>query len=145
MEISVEATPITPFLEPETPAVPQKIPQPLPSFTGTVYLFGKGYDHNLVLDDTQLECAARVEEPISGRTLEVFTGEPGMQFYSFNHIEGVHKGKNNTTFSARSAFCLESQHFPNSPNQPNFPSAILNPGEKYTSYCHYKFDVRELF
>jgi len=107
--------------------------------------FGKGYDHNLVLDDTQLECAARVEEPISGRTLEVFTGEPGMQFYSFNHIEGVHKGKNNTTFSARSAFCLESQHFPNSPNQPNFPSAILNPGEKYTSYCHYKFDVRELF
>lgn len=103
--------------------------------------FGNGYDHNFVLDKNNLKIAARVEEPISGRTLEVFTDEPGIQFYSFNHIKGMHKGKNNIEFFPKSAFCLETQHFPNSPNQPNFPSVVLQPEQKYTSYCGYKFDV----
>jgi aldose 1-epimerase len=105
--------------------------------------FGKGYDHNFVLDKNDSECVAKVHEPISGRTLEVFTNEPGIQFYSFNHIDGIHQGKNNTKFFKRTAFCLETQHFPNSPNQSNFPSTILHPDEKYTSYCYYKFGVKE--
>lgn len=105
--------------------------------------FGKGYDHNFVLGKNNSECVAKVEESISGRTLEVFTNDPGIQFYSFNHIDGIHQGKNNTKFFERTAFCLETQHFPNSPNQPNFPSTILHPDEKYTSYCFYKFDVKK--
>ena len=105
-------------------------------------VFGKGYDHNFVLDATNLKCAARVIEPISGRTLEVFTSQPGIQFYSFNHVEGIHSGKNNTAFITRSAFCLETQHYPDSPNQHHFPSVILNPDEIYTSRTSYKFSVK---
>ena len=105
--------------------------------------FGKGYDHNFVLDKNNSEYVAKVEEPISGRTLEVFTNEPGIQFYSFNHINGIHQGKKDSKFFKRTAFCLETQHFPNSPNQDNFPSTLLHINEKYTSYCYYKFGIKK--
>jgi aldose 1-epimerase len=107
--------------------------------------FGKGYDHNWVLlpSDEALTFAARVLEPNSGRTLEVYTNEPGLQFYGGNFLDGSDTGKYGKTYDHRSAFCLETQHFPDSPNQENFPSTILNPGEEYYSVCVYEFGVEE--
>ncbi len=108
-------------------------------------VFGKGYDHNWVINTTESELnfAAKVVEPVSGRTLEVFTNEPGVQFYGGNFLDGSDSGKGGKIFSHRSALCLETQHFPDSPNQPNFPSTILNPGEEYYSVCVYKFGVEK--
>lgn len=106
-------------------------------------IFGKGYDHNWVLDakatDKDIHLAARVEEPDSGRVMEVFTNEPGIQFYGGNFLNGKDIGKNNITYTYRTAFCLETQHFPDSPNKNNFPDTRLNPSEEYYSICIYKF------
>ena len=104
--------------------------------------YGKGYDHNYVLNNSQSEeiIAAKVYEKKSGRTLEVYTNEPGMQFYAGNFLSGT-IGKHGKSYKKRSAFCLETQHFPNSPNQKNFPSTILKPNEEYYSICIYKFSV----
>ena len=102
---------------------------------------GFGYDHNFVLDGTGLKKAALVEEPLSGRILEVFTTEPGIQFYGGNFLDGEGVGKNNLSYGHRSAFCLETQHFPDSPNNPDFPTTILQPSETYQSICIYKFSV----
>lgn len=106
--------------------------------------FGKGYDHNYVLNKKgkELSLAATVEEPTSGRFLEVWTTEPGVQFYGGNFLDGTDKGKEGKTYAHRGAFCLETQHFPDSPNQPSFPSVVLKPGETYTSTCVYKFGVK---
>jgi len=106
--------------------------------------FGRGYDHNYVLNKkgNELSLAAKVEEPTSGRTLEVWTTEPGVQFYGGNFLDGTDKGKGDKTYVHRGAFCLETQHFPDSPNQPNFPSVVLKPGATYTSECIYKFGVK---
>lgn len=106
--------------------------------------FGKGYDHNYVLNKKgkELSLAATVEEPQSGRFLEVWTTEPGVQFYGGNFLDGTDKGKEGKTYGHRGAFCLETQHFPDSPNQPSFPSVVLKPGETYTSTCVYKFGVK---
>lgn len=106
--------------------------------------FGKGYDHNYVLNKKgkELSLAATVEEPSSGRTLEVWTTEPGVQFYGGNFLDGTDKGKEGKSYVHRGAFCLETQHFPDSPNQPTFPSVVLKPGETYTSTCVYKFGVK---
>ncbi|QHS61436.1 aldose epimerase family protein [Chitinophaga agri] len=106
--------------------------------------FGKGYDHNYVLNKKgkELSLAATVEEPTSGRFLEVWTTEPGVQFYGGNFLDGTDKGKEGKTYVHRGAFCLETQHFPDSPNQPSFPSVVLKPGETYTSTCVYKFGVK---
>lgn len=106
--------------------------------------FGRGYDHNYVLNKkgNELSLAAKVEEPASGRTLEVWTTEPGVQFYGGNFLDGTDKGKGDKTYVHRGAFCLETQHFPDSPNQPNFPSVVLKPGATYTSECIYKFGVK---
>ena len=103
--------------------------------------YGLGYDHNFVLNKKykELDFAAKVFEPRSGRVLEVFTNEPGIQFYSGNFLDGKIIGKKNKSYAKRSAFCLETQHFPDSPNKDHFPSTILNPGEKYYSICIYKF------
>jgi aldose 1-epimerase len=104
---------------------------------------GNGYDHNFVLNKThtkELSLAARVLEKNSGRVLEVFTQEPGVQFYSGNWMDGSLKGSG-WTYTRRSGFCLEPQHFPDSPNQPYFPNTILRPGEEYTSVMSYKFSV----
>jgi aldose 1-epimerase len=102
---------------------------------------GFGYDHNFVLDGKGIKLAARVEEPTSGRVMEVITDEPGLQFYGGNFLNGTEVGKGGLSYSYRSAFCLETQHFPDSPNQPGFPSTILYPGKTYTSLCIYKFTV----
>jgi len=100
---------------------------------------GKGYDHNYVLNnqDGDLALAAKVKEPKSGRVLSVFTTEPGIQFYGGNFLDGV-KGKRGKPYAYRSGFCLETQHYPNSINQPKFPSALLKPGDKYTHTCVYQ-------
>jgi len=107
--------------------------------------FGLGYDINYVLKkgtDQQVSLAATVYEPNSGRVLEVFTDQPGIQFYSGNFLDGVYPGKKGKKYGYRTGFCLETQHFPNSPNQPNFPSVLLNPDQEYTHSCTYKFSVK---
>ncbi len=105
---------------------------------------GGGYDHNYVLNQgsDEMNFAARVLDPESGRVLEVFTNEPGMQFYTGNFLNGMDIGKNDKTYEYRSAFCMETQHFPDSPNHESFPSTILNPGQEYYSVCVYKFSVQ---
>lgn len=107
--------------------------------------FGGGYDHNWVLDKKkvgELELAATVFAPQTGIGMEVWTTEPGIQFYSGNFLDGSIKGKGGKPYNHRAAFCLETQHFPDSPNQPGFPSTILKPGEKYTQTCVYKFSTK---
>ena len=105
--------------------------------------YGIGYDHNWVLNRTGdgLEMAARVVDPKSGRTLEVSTTEPGLQFYTGNFLDGSVKGKGGTVYNQRSAFCLETQHFPDSPNKPDFPSTILEPGKTHRSRTVFSFGV----
>ena len=110
---------------------------------------GKGYDHNFVIDRTlvttgqqSLVMAAKVYEPTSGRVLEVETTEPGIQFYSGNFLDGAEKGKDGQVYNFRSAFCLETQHFPDSPNHPEFPSTTLKGGGHYASTTVYRFSVR---
>lgn len=106
--------------------------------------FGSGYDHNWVLDRKgELPgLAATVYEQTTGRYMEVFTTEPGMQFYTGNFLDGAIKGKNGQDYPKNSGFCLEAQHYPDSPNQPKFPSTELKPGQKYTQTTIYKFSVR---
>ena len=106
--------------------------------------FGGGYDHNFVLNrrGQGLREIATVYEPQSGRTLEVETTEPGVQFYSGNFLDGSNIGKGGQPYELRTGFCLETQHFPDSPNQPDFPSTILEPGETYRSTTVYRFGVR---
>ncbi len=106
--------------------------------------FGGGYDHNFVLDssDGSLALAATVREPISGRVLEVLTTEPGLQFYCGNFLDGKLTGKSGGTYVYRGAFCLESQHFPDSINQPSFPTTVLRPGQTYRSTTIYRFSAR---
>jgi aldose 1-epimerase len=102
---------------------------------------GKGYDHNWVLNrkGPGLSPAARALEPKSGRTLEVTTTEPGVQFYAGNFLDGTIKGKGGHVYARRTGFCLETQHFPDSPNQPKFPSTILRPGQTYKSQTVFTF------
>jgi aldose 1-epimerase len=109
--------------------------------------FGGGYDHNWVLNRKkgkgELELAATLYEPESGRVLEVSTTEPGVQFYCGNFLTGVLKGKSGTPYVYRGGLCLETQHYPDSPNQPNFPSTILKPGETYESKTVFKFSTKD--
>lgn len=106
--------------------------------------FGNGYDHNYVLKSKQknMVLAASVHEPVSGRYMEVFTDQPGMQFYSGNFLDGSDVGKGGKKYNRRTAFCLETQHFPDSPNHPNFPSTILKSDKKYEYTCVYKFSSK---
>jgi aldose 1-epimerase len=105
--------------------------------------FGGGYDHNWVLNKTEegaLTLAARTSDPKSGRVMETWTTEPGIQFYAANYLDGF-TGKGGATYPKRSAFCLETQHYPDSPNHRNFPTTELRSGEKYQSTTIYKFSV----
>lgn len=105
---------------------------------------GAGYDHCFVLNKNEpgeLSLAATLLEPESGRTMEVYTTEPGVQFYSDNWADG-YAGQNGATFPRRSGLCFEAQHFPDSPNRPYFPSVILKPGQVYTQKTIYKFGVK---
>ena len=104
---------------------------------------GAGYDHCFVLnkkEEGELGFAARITQPVSGRMMEVYTTEPGMQFYSDNWADG-YKGQHGATFPRRSAVCFEAQHFPDSPNRPYFPSVVLSPDGQYTQKTVYKFGV----
>jgi aldose 1-epimerase len=106
--------------------------------------FGGGYDHNWVLDNQtgKMSLAATVFEPQSGRVMEVFTEEPGLQFYCGNFLDGSNVGKSGKPYHFRNGFCLETQHYPDSPNQPNFPSTILRPGQVHQTATIYKFSAR---
>lgn len=108
--------------------------------------FGMGFDHNFVIKraagDKSMQLAARVVEPKSGRTMEVLTTEPGIQFYCGNFLDGRLKGKAGKAYVQRGGFCLETQHYPDSPNQPKFPSTILEPGKKYETSTIYKFSAK---
>lgn len=102
--------------------------------------FGKGYDHNYVLNDSGYKKAATVTGDKSGIVMEIFTEEPGLQFYSGNFMQSKNRLRNGKD-DFRTAFCLETQHFPDSPNQPSFPSTVLKPGKKYHTVSVYKFSV----
>lgn len=106
---------------------------------------GNGYDHNWVLntagDSTKL--AAKVSSPTSGITMEVYTNEPGIQVYTGNFLNGTVKGKKGIVYKQRSAICMETQHYPDSPNKPQWPSTFLEPGKVYKSTCIYKFGVEK--
>ena len=104
----------------------------------------RGYDHNFVInpdEDKEMKLAATVYEPAGGRYMEIYTTEPGVQFYSANFLFGV-TGKSGKAYAPRGAFCLETQHFPDSPNKPEFPSVVLRPGETYKSTTLHKFSVK---
>jgi len=106
--------------------------------------YGKGYDHNFVLNRTGpgLQHAVHVLHPKTGRTLDISTTEPGLQFYSGNFLDGTIKGKAGHVYAHRSALVLETQHFPDSPNHPAFPSTILRPGKDYRSRTVFAFGVQ---
>src|SRR5262249_9749263 len=123
-------------------------PTPIGARIGDPYeqlVLARGYDQNFVIqrNGSGLELAARVCEPGSGRVLEVLTTEPAVQFYTANFLDGTIARKQGYIYHARSGFCLETQHFPDSPNHPNFPSTILRPGETYSSRTVWRFAVRK--
>jgi len=103
-----------------------------------------GYDHNFVLRNQtgKVELAAQVYEPKSGRVLEVLTDQPGIQFYSGNFLDGTVKGRGGVAYQKHFGLCLETQHYPDSPNHPDFPSVTLRPGQVYHHVVIYKFSVR---
>ncbi len=109
-------------------------------------VFGKGYDHNWVLARAEgekgLTLATEAYDPKSGRKLEVLTTEPGVQFYSGNFLDGSAKGKGNKAYGQRAAFCLETQHFPDSPNHPNFPGTLLKPNSVFHSQTVFRFSAK---
>jgi len=105
--------------------------------------YGRGWDHNFVLagNADSLKQAATVYDPLSGRKLELYTTEPGLQFYSGNFLDGTDIGRDSIPYQFRTAFCLEPQHFPDSPNHDNFPNTVLRPGEVYTQKSVFRFSV----
>ncbi len=117
--------------------IPKKIGEDIDQVSG-------GYDHNFVLKEgpEAVRLAARLYEPRSGRLMEILTTEPGLQFYSGNFLDGSIVGKSGRPYARHDGLCLETQHFPDSPNQPNFPPTILRPGEKYTSLTIHRFSVK---
>ncbi len=125
------------FLHPRT--IGERIDQPDPQLLGA-----GGYDHNWVLDSGggALALAAEVYEPVSGRVLQVLTTEPGVQLYTGNLLDGTCVGKSGRAYQRRGGLCLETQHFPDSPNQPGFPDTVLRPGGTYRSKTVYRFGVR---
>ena len=122
---------------------PKAIEQDVNNFDNEQIKFGKGFDHNWVLktkgDINQV--AAKLTSPVTGITLEVYTDEPGVQLYTGNFLDGTVKGKNGIVYPQRASVCLETQHYPDSPNKPHWPSVVLEPGQTYTSHCIFKFGV----
>jgi len=105
--------------------------------------YGKGYDHNFVVrkSNSDLNFVARVTEPNSKRVLEVYSSQPGVQFYTGNFLDGSLTGKNGKIYHFRNGFCLETQHFPDTPNQPSFPTTLLLPNQTFNSHTVYKFTI----
>jgi aldose 1-epimerase len=110
----------------------------------TVLQYGPGYDHNWVINKPlgQLGLQARVTEPNSGRVMEVISDQPGLQFYAGNFLDGTITGKGGAVYQRRTGFCMEPQHYPDSPNKPNFPSVVLRPGQTYKCVVIYKFSTK---
>ena len=107
--------------------------------------YGKGYDHNWVLNtqgDISKVCTT-LESLKTGIVLDVYTNEPGIQFYAGNFLDGTVKGKRGVVYGHRASVCLETQKYPDTPNKPEWPSVLLKPGEKYDSHCIYKFSVKK--
>ena len=122
---------------------PKAIETDVNNFENEQIKFGKGFDHNWVLktkgDISQI--AAKLTSPITGITLEVYTDEPGIQLYTGNFLDGTVKGKKGIVYPHRASVCLETQHYPDSPNKTHWPSVILEPGKTYTSHCIFKFGL----
>ena len=106
--------------------------------------YAQGYDHNYVLNRTGREpsLAARVRDPHTGRVMEVLTTQPGVQFYTGNHLDGTMKGKGGIIYGFRTAVCFETQHFPDSPHHPEFPSTVLSPGERFEALTVFRFSAQ---
>ena len=123
----------------------KKIGSQINDITDIQIKYGGGYDHCWVLTDSSktLKLAATVHEPKSGRMMEVFTTEPAIQFYTGNFLDGSNIGKGGIAYQKRTGLCLETQHYPDSPNQPKFPSVVLRPNEKYQTTTVYKFSVHK--
>ena len=124
---------------------PKAVGQDITNFDFIQLKYGNGYDHNWVLNrktSNPPELAATVYEPASGRYLEVWTTEPGLQFYGGNFFDGTMTGKHEKKYNYRASLALETQHYPDSPNQPAFPSTILLPGDTYKHICIYKINVQ---
>jgi aldose 1-epimerase len=126
---------------------PMDFTKPAPIGSRIAQVPGKdpgGYDHNYVLNSGggKMALALRISDPDSGRVMEIHTTEPGIQFYSGNFLDGSITGKNGVVYKKHYGLCLETQHFPDSPNKPNFPSVILKPGDKYTHTTVHKFYTR---
>lgn len=125
--------------------IPKAIEKDVTNFEDEQIKFGKGFDHNWVLntkgDITKL--AAKLTSPVTGITLDVYTNEPGVQVYTGNFLDGTVKGKKGVVYPQRASVCLETQHYPDTPNKAHWPSAILEPGQTYRSQCIYKFGVEK--
>lgn len=157
-EVMILATTMTPVDETQIPTgeiIPVKN-TPMDLTTSTVVgahidddydqlRIGVGYDHNWILDKPEgsLGLAAIYSDPISGRVMEVLTTQPGIQLYTGNWLDGSDIGKGGNAYGKRAALCLETQHFPDSPNKPEFPTTLLHPGEEYNEVCIYKFSIKQ--
>lgn len=104
--------------------------------------YGKGYDHNWVVTGTGMRTVAEVYDPQTGRVMDVITDQPGLQFYTGNFLDGTIRGKGGKVYGRRTAFCMETQHFPDSPNKPSFPTTELKPGQTYHTVTMYRFSAR---
>ena len=124
---------------------PKTISEGVTEFSNEQVKFGNGFDHNWVLktkgDINQV--AAKLTSPTTGISLEVYTAEPGIQVYTGNFLDGTVKGKKGIAYPQRASVCLETQHYPDSPNKPQWPSVILAPGQTYHSHCIFKFTVEK--
>ena len=124
---------------------PKAVGQDIANFDFEQLKNGNGYDHNWILntqgDITRI--AAKLTSPVSGITLEVYTNEPGIQVYTGNFLDGTVKGKKGIVYNQRASVCLETQHYPDSPNKPEWPSVVLEPGQTYNSECIFKFSVEK--
>lgn len=132
----------------ETPmdfTTPKMVGQDVANFEFAQLKNGNGYDHNWVLNTAGdiTQPAAKLTSPTSGISVEVYTNEPGIQVYTGNFLDGTVKGKKGIVYNQRASVCLETQHYPDSPNKPEWPSVILEPGQTYNSECIYKFSVEK--
>lgn len=124
---------------------PKSVGQDITNFDFIQLKYGNGYDHNWVLNTNGdiKKLAAKLTSPESGISLEVYTNEPGIQVYTGNFLDGTAKGKKGIVYNQRASVCLETQHYPDSPNKPQWPSVILEPGQTYNSKCIFKFSVEK--
>ena len=124
---------------------PKTVGQDITNFDFVQLKNGNGYDHNWVLNTKGdlSQVAAKMTSPVSGITLEVYTNEPGIQVYTGNFLDGTVTGKKGITYNQRASVCLETQHYPDSPNKPEWPSVVLEPGQTYNSECIFKFSVEK--